>query len=46
MLTQVGISQNEFCRRVEYTKQQVINWKKTGQFPAWVWWALKGMEGK
>ena len=42
VLSDLGISQKEFCLRTDMSEQGVCKWKKT-KFPDWVWYALEGM---
>ncbi len=42
-LKKLGITQNEFCEAVGLTAAGVIKWKRTGQWPKWVKWAIAGM---
>lgn len=42
-LNVMKLSQNAVCKHLGVTPQGVIKWKKSGNFPNWIWFALRGL---
>lgn len=42
-LAVMKLSQNAVCKHLGVTPQGVIKWKKSGNFPNWIWFALRGL---